>query len=255
MRSASPSRSATCTRAPGRQPDAHARREHPAARRRRARCRGSRVQPQRRHRDRDGPAHAARCSRWPTGRRSTQTTPPPRPPSALEDRAVGFDYEPGSTFKVVAVSGALQQGLITPQSGFDIPDQIQVADRTIHDDTEHPEETLTTGANPRPIEQRRRDQDRHARGCAGVQPLGAHVRLRRAQRGRTAGRGKRRGAAAGRILGLLDGQPADRPGGARDADADGERLRGDCQRRHPAPAAHRRRGRRPSAARAARAAG
>ncbi len=65
-------------------------------------------------------------------------------PSALEDRAVGFDYEPGSTFKVVTVSGALQQGLITPETPFNIPDQIHVADRTIHDDTEHPEETLTT---------------------------------------------------------------------------------------------------------------
>jgi cell division protein FtsI (penicillin-binding protein 3) len=66
------------------------------------------------------------------------------PAGALADRAVSFDYEPGSTFKVVAVSGALQQGLITPETGFDIPDQIQVADRTIHDDTEHGEETLTT---------------------------------------------------------------------------------------------------------------
>jgi cell division protein FtsI (penicillin-binding protein 3) len=65
-------------------------------------------------------------------------------PESLENRAVGFDYEPGSTFKVVAVSGALQGGLITPDTPFDIPDQIQVADRTIHDDTEHPEETLTT---------------------------------------------------------------------------------------------------------------
>ena len=66
------------------------------------------------------------------------------PTGALTDRAVSFDYEPGSTFKVVAVSGALQQGLITPDSPFNIPAQIQVADRTIHDDTEHPEETLTT---------------------------------------------------------------------------------------------------------------
>ena len=65
-------------------------------------------------------------------------------PSALQDRAVGFAYEPGSTFKAFTVSGALQQGLITPGSGFNVPDQIHVADRTIHDDTEHGEETLTT---------------------------------------------------------------------------------------------------------------
>ncbi len=65
-------------------------------------------------------------------------------PSALEDRAVGFAYEPGSTFKAVTVSGALQEGLITPSTPFNIPNQIQVADRTIHDDTEHADETLTT---------------------------------------------------------------------------------------------------------------
>ncbi len=66
------------------------------------------------------------------------------PEGAIEDRAVGFNYEPGSTFKVVAVSDGLQRGLITPNTPFNIPDEIQVADRTIHDDTEHPEETLTT---------------------------------------------------------------------------------------------------------------
>jgi cell division protein FtsI (penicillin-binding protein 3) len=66
------------------------------------------------------------------------------PPSLLQDKAVSFNYEPGSTFKVVAVSGALEAGLITPETPFSIPDQIQVADRTIHDAEEHPEETLTT---------------------------------------------------------------------------------------------------------------
>jgi cell division protein FtsI (penicillin-binding protein 3) len=66
------------------------------------------------------------------------------PAGALQDRAVGFDYEPGSTFKAVTVSGALQQGLITPDTPFNVPNQIHVADRTIHDDTEHAEETLTT---------------------------------------------------------------------------------------------------------------
>ena len=70
--------------------------------------------------------------------------PAAAPEGAEEDRAVGFAYEPGSTFKAFTVSGALQQGLITPDSSFNVPDQIQVADRTIHDDTEHGEETLTT---------------------------------------------------------------------------------------------------------------
>jgi cell division protein FtsI (penicillin-binding protein 3) len=65
--------------------------------------------------------------------------------SALENHAVSFNYEPGSTFKVVAVSGAMESGLITPNTTFAIPDQIQVANRVIHDAEEHPEETLTTG--------------------------------------------------------------------------------------------------------------
>ncbi len=65
-------------------------------------------------------------------------------PEAMENRAVGFDYEPGSTFKAVTVAGALQQGLVTPTSSFFVPNQIRVADRTIHDDTEHADETLTT---------------------------------------------------------------------------------------------------------------
>jgi cell division protein FtsI (penicillin-binding protein 3) len=63
---------------------------------------------------------------------------------ALENRAVGFAYEPGSTFKAITVAGALQQGLITPSTGFEVPGQIQVADRTIHDDVEHGVEPLTT---------------------------------------------------------------------------------------------------------------
>jgi cell division protein FtsI (penicillin-binding protein 3) len=78
---------------------------------------------------------------WP---QANANDPGAAPAAALQDRAVGFAYEPGSTFKAVTVSGALQQKLITPSSGFNVPDQIQVADRTIHDDTEHPEETLST---------------------------------------------------------------------------------------------------------------
>ncbi len=35
-------------------------------------------------------------------------------PEALQNRAVGFDYEPGSTFKAFTVAARLQQGLVTP---------------------------------------------------------------------------------------------------------------------------------------------
>jgi cell division protein FtsI (penicillin-binding protein 3) len=70
--------------------------------------------------------------------------PPAKPEEALQNRAVGFNYEPGSTFKVLTVSGALQEGRITPNSGFEIPDQIELGGRTIHDDTEHETESLTT---------------------------------------------------------------------------------------------------------------
>ena len=62
---------------------------------------------------------------------------------ALENRAVSFNYEPGSTFKVVPMAGALQQGLITPQTPFEIPEQIEIGERVIHDSEAHGAETLT----------------------------------------------------------------------------------------------------------------
>ena len=71
------------------------------------------------------PGASLRRQRWRTGRSGSTTN------RARRSRPL-------------TVSGALQQGLITPNTRFDIPDQIQVADRTIHDDTEHAEETLTT---------------------------------------------------------------------------------------------------------------
>ncbi len=61
----------------------------------------------------------------------------------LEDRAVSFDYEPGSTFKPVTFSGALERNIITPETVLSVPGSIQVANRTIHDDVEHGVEDLT----------------------------------------------------------------------------------------------------------------
>jgi cell division protein FtsI (penicillin-binding protein 3) len=65
------------------------------------------------------------------------------PPYARQDRAVAAAYEPGSTFKAITVSGALQERTVTPDTEFDIPPQIQVADRTIKDAELHGYERLT----------------------------------------------------------------------------------------------------------------
>jgi len=61
-----------------------------------------------------------------------------------ENYAVGLDYEPGSTFKVVAIGGALSDGLIAPNTPFTIPQCIQVANYCIADSETHPTEVLTT---------------------------------------------------------------------------------------------------------------
>jgi cell division protein FtsI (penicillin-binding protein 3) len=63
-------------------------------------------------------------------------------PAAAQDQAIGLNYEPGSTFKAITVAGALQDGLVTPNTPFDIPPVLQFADRQIHDAEYHGYETL-----------------------------------------------------------------------------------------------------------------
>jgi len=78
---------------------------------------------------------------------------PPVDPDNLADvsnedmmnRATGFNYEPGSTFKAFTVAAALQEKAVTPTSSFTLPPTIQVADRTIEESHERGTETLSVG--------------------------------------------------------------------------------------------------------------
>ena len=69
----------------------------------------------RRGRRRSSSTRAPRRSwRWRTGRRSTPATSPSVSNEDLINRATGFNYEPGSTFKAFTVSAALEEKLVTP---------------------------------------------------------------------------------------------------------------------------------------------
>jgi cell division protein FtsI/penicillin-binding protein 2 len=62
----------------------------------------------------------------------------------LENRATGFTYEPGSTFKAFTVASALSDHVVTPHSSFYLPPEIHVYDRTIGESHPRGPVTLTT---------------------------------------------------------------------------------------------------------------
>jgi cell division protein FtsI (penicillin-binding protein 3) len=61
----------------------------------------------------------------------------------LRNMATGFTYEPGSTFKAFTVAGALEEGVVTPETVFDLPPTITLYDRTIEEAHERGPVTLT----------------------------------------------------------------------------------------------------------------
>src|SRR5205823_3684545 len=77
---------------------------------------------------------------WP---RVDANAPASAPTYANDDRAVTFNYEPGSTFKAFTVAGALQDHVVTPNTVFDIPSILNVGDRQIHDAEGHGDEALS----------------------------------------------------------------------------------------------------------------
>jgi len=64
-------------------------------------------------------------------------------PEDLINRATGFTYEPGSTFKAFTVAAALEEKRVTPETTFTLPPQLHVADRIIEDAEARPTVTLS----------------------------------------------------------------------------------------------------------------
>ena len=65
------------------------------------------------------------------------------PGYARQNRAIQASYEPGSTFKPITVSGALEENLVEPDTQLSVPPTLQVADRTIGEAHEGGGGTLT----------------------------------------------------------------------------------------------------------------
>lgn len=62
---------------------------------------------------------------------------------AANNLAVTQTYEPGSVFKLVPFSAALDEGLINPTTVFQVPDRVTVDTKTFHDAETHAVEALT----------------------------------------------------------------------------------------------------------------
>jgi cell division protein FtsI/penicillin-binding protein 2 len=64
-------------------------------------------------------------------------------PDRRRNRAITDTYEPGSTFKLVTVSGALSEKLVAPSTRFTLKTSIQVADRIIHEHEPRATQTMS----------------------------------------------------------------------------------------------------------------
>ena len=142
------------------------------------------------------------------------------------DQAVGFSYKPGSTFKAITVAGALQDGLVTPGTQFDIPPSLSFASNEppIHDAEDHGYETLTVAGILKYSSNIGADLIGQRLGAQRFNGWVHRFGFGFSDRDRPARRGRRDHPAAVAVLGRVDVQPALRPGRIGHADADGGRV-------------------------------
>ncbi len=65
-------------------------------------------------------------------------------PATERNRPLTDMYEPGSTNKAITIAGAIEDGLIGPDTILEVPDHLKVADATFSDHDPHPTEPWST---------------------------------------------------------------------------------------------------------------
>jgi len=100
------------------------------------------------------------------------------------NRAITDTFEPGSTFKLVTISGALSTGLVTPETKFTLP--YAIPDRRPHRARRGAarDRDVDRRADPLALVERRRGHDCGEARCTHADGVDPEVRLREADRDR-----------------------------------------------------------------------
>ena len=130
---------------------------------------------------------------------------------ALKNRAVSDIYEPGSTFKLVTIAGAIEEKLTRPNEMFDCQmGSIVINGMRIRDSKPHG--VLVRGRRAGGIQRRGLDQDRAAPGRRPVLQIHSRLRLRPADWNRIARRNPRHDEARQSLVQGFDWRHLHGPG-------------------------------------------